>query len=70
VSIRFTPSSTTRRRRRLAASGSSGGPQMPSPVMRIAPKPTRLTSRSPPMVKVAVTASESTRPAVYTWVSG
>src|SRR5215213_469292 len=54
VSIRFTPSSTTRRSSALAASGSSGGPQMPSPVMRMAPKPSRRTSRSPPIVKVEV----------------
>ena len=38
----------------LASSGSSGGPQMPSPVMRIAPNPRRPTSRSPPIVKVSM----------------
>ena len=43
VSIRLTPSSITRRSSARAASGSSGGPQMPSPVMRIAPKPRRRT---------------------------
>src|SRR3954447_25462738 len=45
-------SSSTRRSTRLASSGSSGGPQIPSPVMRIAPKPKRFTSRSPPRVNV------------------
>src|SRR6202011_5156976 len=31
-----------------ALSRSGGQPQMPSPVIRIAPKPSRLTERSPP----------------------
>src|SRR5918994_763258 len=48
------PSSTTRRRTRSASSGSSGEPQMPRPVIRIAPKPRRWTSRSPPMVNVSI----------------
>src|SRR4051794_34813450 len=41
------PSSGTRRRTARAASGSFGGPQIPSPVIRIAPKPRRWTSMSP-----------------------
>src|SRR5215208_3740895 len=48
------PSSTTRRRSRFASSGSSGGPQIPGPVIRMAPNPRRWTSRSPPMVKVSM----------------
>src|ERR1700694_4035603 len=48
MSIKFTPSSTARRRTLSALSRSGGQPQTPSPVMRIAPKPSRLTGRSPP----------------------
>ena len=48
VSMKFTPSSTARRRTAFASSRSGGGPQMPRPVIRIAPKPRRLTVRSPP----------------------
>src|ERR1700728_180004 len=33
----------------LARSRSGGSPQMPWPVIRMAPKPSRLTVRSPPM---------------------
>src|SRR6476659_7905721 len=46
------PSSRTFSSTRMARSWSSGGPQIPSPVMRIAPKPRRRTSRSPPILKV------------------
>ena len=46
--MKFTPRSTARRSTDFAASGSGGSPQMPFPVMRIAPKPSRLTVRSPP----------------------
>src|SRR5207302_2152867 len=42
------PSSTARFRTLRALSRSGGQPQMPSPVRRIAPKPSRLTGRSPP----------------------
>src|SRR5438876_12301403 len=48
VSIKFTPSSTARRKTLSALSRSGGQPQTPSPVIRIAPKPSRLTGRSPP----------------------
>src|SRR4051794_34913429 len=50
--MKSTPSSTARRSTCFATSGSFGGPQMPGPVMRIAPNPSRCTSRSPPMVRV------------------
>src|SRR3954452_9938679 len=46
-------SATTRRSTRRASSGSSGGPQIPWPVMRMAPNPSRWTSRSPPRVSVS-----------------
>src|SRR5207244_1047029 len=46
--MRSTPSSTARRRTLRALPRSAGQPQMPSPVIRIAPKPSRLTGRSPP----------------------
>src|SRR3954453_13961885 len=55
------PSSTTLWRRRLAPSGSSGGPQIPSPVMRMAPNPSRRTSRSSPMLKVSIAMTLATR---------
>jgi hypothetical protein len=60
VSMRSIPSSSARRRTRLASSGSSGGPQMPLPVIRMAPKPRRRTSRSPPMVKVSMASTLAT----------
>src|SRR5271166_6926094 len=37
--------------RRSASARSLGGPQIPRPTMRIAPKPRRLTSNAPPMRK-------------------
>src|SRR6266481_3097090 len=46
--IKLTPSSIARRRTAIAAAGSLGGPQIPSPVIRMAPKPRRLTVSSPP----------------------
>src|SRR5215472_6654000 len=56
VSIRFTPSSTARLRTFSAFCLSLGQPQIPSPVMRIAPKPSRLTVESPPKAKVGFVA--------------
>src|SRR3954447_15477407 len=50
--MKSTPSSGRRRSTAIAVSWSGGGPQMPLPVMRIAPKPRRWTSRSPPILKV------------------
>ena len=38
--------------------GPRAAPQMPSPVMRIAPKPRRVTSRSPPILNVPDAAAE------------
>src|SRR6266498_2573630 len=46
--MKLTPSSTARRKTFFAPSRSGGQPQIPSPVNRIAPKPSRLTNRSPP----------------------
>src|SRR5437762_10744660 len=46
--MKSTPSSTARRKTFFAFSRSGGQPQIPSPVKRIAPKPSRLTNRSPP----------------------
>src|ERR1044072_6662752 len=50
--MRFAPSSTARFRTRFASSRSFGQPQMPSPVIRIAPHPSRFTVRPPPILKV------------------
>src|SRR4051812_783833 len=46
------PSWGSRFRTAIALSWSGGSPQIPSPVMRIAPYPRRVTSRSPPILKV------------------
>src|SRR5271166_3696031 len=46
--MKFTSSSTARRRTASAPGRSFGGPQMPSPVRRIAPYPRRCTEISPP----------------------
>src|SRR6478609_7927741 len=48
----LTPRSTARRRTARALSTSAGGPVIPGPVRRIAPKPRRLTSSSPAIGKV------------------
>src|SRR3954454_20427378 len=55
--MKSTPRSTARRSTDFAVSGSSGGPQIPSPVSRIAPKPRRRTSRSPPRDKAPAAAA-------------
>src|SRR5271168_2753222 len=49
--MKLTPSSTARLTTRLQFSASFGSSQTPSPTIRIAPKPRRLTSRSPPSFK-------------------
>src|SRR5438128_739321 len=55
--MKLTPSSTARRKTFFAFSRSGGQPQIPSPVRRIAPKPSRLTKRSPPNWNVESRAS-------------
>ena len=47
MSMKLIPTSGTLLRVRIASALSAGGPQMPGPVRRIAPKPRRLTSISP-----------------------
>src|SRR5204863_2059364 len=60
--MKLTPSSMARRRTAFAPSRSGGGPQMPSPVIRIAPNPSRRISKSPPRVTVpAADASIASR---------
>src|SRR6202043_50880 len=54
VSMKLTPSSTARCSTLRASSRSLGSPQMPGPVKRMAPYPSRLMVRSPPIVKVPV----------------
>src|SRR6266480_4893205 len=51
--MKLTPSSTARRKTFFAPSRSGGQPQIPSPVRRIAPNPSRLTNRSPPNKNVS-----------------
>src|SRR6266446_4679047 len=55
--MKLTPNSTARRKTFFAFSRSGGQPQIPSPVNRIAPKPSRLTKRSPPNWNVESRAS-------------
>src|SRR5271156_4331749 len=55
--MKLTPSSTTRRSVAMACSRLGGSPQTPGPVIRIAPKPRRLTVRSPPTSMVPAAAA-------------
>src|SRR5271155_1389014 len=55
--MKFTPSSTARRRAVFASSRSAGHPHTPSPVIRMAPYPSRLTVRSPPTSIVPAAAA-------------
>src|SRR5881628_2200597 len=55
--MKLTPSSTARRKTFFAPSRSGGQPQIPSPVNRIAPNPSRVTNRSPPNWNVESRAS-------------
>src|SRR3989440_4692993 len=55
--MKLTPSSTARRRTAIAAAGFLGGPQIPSPVIRMAPKPRRCTVSSPPSEIVPLEAA-------------
>src|ERR1700730_9442992 len=55
--MKLTPRSGKRFRTRFASSRSLGSPQIPGPVMRIAPKPRRWTGRSPPREKVPLFAA-------------
>src|SRR5206468_12009724 len=55
--MKLTPSSTARRKAFFAFSRSGGQPQIPSPVKRIAPNPSRLTNKSPPSWNVESRAS-------------
>jgi hypothetical protein len=49
VSMKLTSRATAWRSVALARSRSGGSPRCPGPVIRMAPKPSRLTVRSPPM---------------------
>src|SRR5438034_8584540 len=55
--MKLIPSATARRNTRLHSSRSAGSPQIPSPVMRMAPNPKRLTGRSPPISMVPASAA-------------
>src|SRR6266536_4134094 len=55
--MKLMPSSTTRRSVAMAWSRLGGSPQMPRPVTRMAPKPSRLTVRSPPTSMVPAAAA-------------
>src|ERR1700730_9142281 len=55
--MKLMPSSNARRSTRLHSSRSAGSPQIPSPVIRMAPNPNRLTGMSPPMSIVPASAA-------------
>src|SRR5579862_3889214 len=55
--MKLTPTSTARRRTRRTSSGSRGWPQIPFPVIRMAPKPSLWIGRSPPMAQEPLTAA-------------
>src|SRR5580693_5861354 len=55
--MKLTPSSTTRRSVAMDWSRLGGSPQMPGPVIRMAPNPIRLTVRSPPTSMVPAAAA-------------
>src|SRR5882724_1730647 len=55
--MKLMPSSTTRRSVAMAWSRLGGSPQMPRPVIRMAPNPSRLTVRSPPTSMVPAAAA-------------
>src|SRR6267143_1545301 len=57
--MKLISSSTARRRTDKAALRSFGGPQIPSPVRRIAPKPRRCTEISPPSETSPAKVAES-----------
>ena len=57
MSMKLTPSSTARRSVASAPGTSAGRPQMPLPVMRMAPKPMRFTVRSPPRPKMPLAST-------------
>jgi len=59
VSIKFTPNSTACRSTASAAARSFGGPQIPSPVIRIAPYPNRFTVNCPPREIVPAAFADS-----------
>src|SRR5215472_607902 len=56
--MKLTPSSTTRRSVLMACSRLGGSPQIPRPVIRIAPNPRRLTVRSPPISTVPAAVAD------------
>src|SRR5580692_9046373 len=55
--MKLTPSSTTRRRVAMACALFGGSPQIPGPVIRMAPNPSLFTVRSPPMSIVPAAAA-------------
>src|SRR5260221_8136568 len=56
--MKLIPKPMARRRTAIAALRSLGGPQIPSPVRRMAPKPRRLTVSSPPKSIVPQSAAD------------
>src|SRR5258708_4369217 len=57
--MKSTPSSTARRNTRIASARSAGSPQIPGPVMRIAPYPSRVIATLPPRENTPLAAAAS-----------
>src|SRR5438105_9696086 len=57
VSMRLIPNSTARCRTAIASEWLAGSPQMPAPVSRIVPKPSRRTGMSPPIKNVPLASA-------------
>ena len=55
--MKSTPSSAARRSTAIASSRSGGLPQIPGPVIRIAPKPSRVTGSPPPIENTPLDAA-------------
>ena len=57
MSIRLIPNSIARRRTAIASEWSAGSPQMPAPVSRIVPNPSRRTGMSPPIKNIPLASA-------------
>ena len=64
MSMKLIPSSTARRSTRIASSWSFGSPQIPLPVIRIAPNPRRHIGNSPPIRNSPLLATGKSLPEI------
>src|SRR5271170_2608984 len=68
--MKSTPRSTARRSTRIASPRSRGSPQMPRPVIRIAPYPRRVTATLPPSENTPLAAATRSPSAMWSNLSG